>query len=43
LRFDYGENRYVAIGMIGALLHVLIFTRRFDRIRIISLRRASSR
>jgi uncharacterized protein len=39
-RFDYGEERRLAIGMIGSRIHVLVFTIRKDRIRVISLRRA---
>ena len=41
-RFDYGEVRFVAIGLIGAQLHVMIFTEVSDDevIRIISLRPA---
>jgi uncharacterized DUF497 family protein len=39
-RQDYGELREVAIGYIGVRLHVLVFTRRDDRIRIISLWKA---
>jgi uncharacterized DUF497 family protein len=39
-REDYGELREIAIGFIGARLHVLTFTRRGPWIRIISLRKA---
>ena len=39
-REDYGELRERAIGFIGNSLHVLIFTNRDDRIRVISLRKA---
>lgn len=39
-REDYGELREVAIGFIGPALYVLTFTRRDEKIRIISLRRA---
>jgi uncharacterized protein len=39
-RFDYGEERRLAIGMIGSRLYALVFTIRKDRIRVISLRRA---
>jgi uncharacterized DUF497 family protein len=42
-RQDYGEVREVAIGFIGVTLYSLVFTRRSDRIRIISLRKAESR
>jgi uncharacterized DUF497 family protein len=39
-REDYGELREVAIGYIGVRLHVLVFTRRGETIRIISLWKA---
>ena len=39
-RFDYGEERFNAYGMIGETLHAMTFTRRGDDIRVISLRRA---
>lgn len=42
-RVAYGEERRRAIGFIGHRLHVLIFTRRGGRIRVISLRRANTR
>lgn len=37
------EPRYVALGPIRARLHVIVFTRRHDKIRIISLRKANPR
>jgi uncharacterized protein len=41
-RFDYGELRFVAIGLIDARLHVMVFTEGSDddAVRIISLRPA---
>lgn len=42
-RRDYPETRYVGIGPIGSRLHVVIFTRRMQAIRVISLRRANGR
>ena len=41
-RFDYGEARFVAIGLIGDRLHVLVFTEGSDddTVRAISLRPA---
>jgi len=42
-RFDYGEERWVALGFIGSRLHVLVYTYRAETIRIISLRRANKR
>lgn len=43
LRADYGEPRFTALGFIEACLCVMIFTRRGDVIRIISLRKANAR
>ena len=40
-RFDYGEERWVALGFIGTLLHVMVYVYRADEIRIISLRKAN--
>lgn len=42
-RMDYGERREVAYGLINHRLHVCVFTRRGERLRIISLRRANGR
>lgn len=41
-RFDYGEVRFVAIGLIDRRLHVLVFTEGSgeDCVRVISLRSA---
>lgn len=41
-RFDYGETRFVAIGLIDARLYAMIFTEgsHDDTVRIISLRPA---
>ena len=41
-RFDYGEVRFVAIGLIDARLYVMVFTEGpdDDTLRIISLRPA---
>ena len=41
-RFDHGEARFVAIGQIDGLLHVMVFTEGFDddAVRVISLRHA---
>ncbi len=41
-RFDYGEVRFVALGLIGDRLHVLVFTEgsHEDAVRAISLRPA---
>lgn len=42
-RRDYGEAREIAIGRIGDRLHVLVYTRRGEAIRIIGLRKANAR
>jgi uncharacterized protein len=41
-RFDYGETRFVAIGLIDARLYVMVFTDGSDEdvVRVISLRPA---
>jgi uncharacterized protein len=40
-RKEYGELRIIAVGYIDARIHVVVYTPRGDRLRIISLRRAS--
>jgi uncharacterized DUF497 family protein len=42
-REDYGELRESAIGFIGVTLHVVVFTERGQRTRIISLRKAGAK
>ena len=42
-RFDYGELRSQAYGMLYGRLHVIAFTRRDGRLRVISVRRANVR
>ena len=42
-RQEYGEARYIALGMLGDRLHVLCFTEAADGIRVISFRKANSR
>lgn len=42
-RRDYAETRYVAYGLIGKRLTVLVFTLRNGTIRVISWRKANSR
>jgi uncharacterized protein len=39
-RFDYGERRLIAVGRIDGIAHVVTFTRRNGRIRMIGFRRA---
>ena len=43
LRHDYGEERWVAIGLLGHVAVVVVYTKRGHRIRIISARRANRR
>ncbi len=40
-REDYGEDRYIATGFIGANLYTLVYTLRQDIVRPISLRDAT--
>jgi uncharacterized protein len=42
-RFDYGERRYRAFGLIGSRVYVLIYTPREGRLHAISLRKANKR
>ena len=42
-RYDYGETRWVTIGFINKKLHVMVYTIRRNKIRIISLRKANRR
>jgi uncharacterized protein len=41
LRFPYPERRFQAIGTIGGVLHMILYTNIQSGIRVISLRRAS--
>ncbi len=40
-REDYGELRETALGFIGVRLHAMTFTRRDEKVRVISLRKAN--
>lgn len=42
-RFDYGEERWVALGFIDGRLYVMVYAFRSPNIRIISLRKANKR
>jgi len=42
-RYDYGEQRWVGLGRIQDVVVNIVFTRRGDRIRVISSRRANHR
>ena len=43
VRKDYGEPRFVALGLISNRVFNLVFTVRTDAIRVISLRKANKR
>lgn len=43
VRFNYGEDRWVAYGMMDRRLYCLVFTYRAQTIRVISLRKANGR
>lgn len=40
-RHDYGEERYILIGMAGDVVLFVVYTEREERIRLISARRAT--
>jgi uncharacterized DUF497 family protein len=40
-RENYGEDRFILIGISGGRLLTVVFTERTDRIRIISVRRST--
>lgn len=40
-RHSYGERRFVTLGMLGGRVVVVVHTERKDRIRIISIRKAT--
>ena len=40
MREDYGEPRYVALGLLVGVVVSLTYTERGDRIRVISIRKA---
>lgn len=42
-RNEYGEVRFVTYGLIDERLHILCWTPRKNRIRVISLRKANDR
>jgi uncharacterized protein len=41
-RFTYHEVREVALGFVGVALHVAVYTVRGDKLRLISLRKATN-
>src|SRR5690348_5773979 len=40
-REDYGEDRFIMIGMVEGTLIFVVYTERADRVRIITARRAT--
>lgn len=42
-RSDYGERRWVALGLIAGRAYVVAFTWRDGRLRVISFRKANAR
>ena len=42
-RIDYGEDRWIALGLIGRRAFVVAFTWRNARLRVISFRKANAR
>ncbi len=43
VRENYGERRYLVLGVIGERLHAMVFTPREGRVHVISLRKANQR
>lgn len=41
VRFEYGEHRFITIGMLGSTVVVMAHTEQGDVIRVISMRRAT--
>jgi uncharacterized DUF497 family protein len=39
-RYDYGEDRFIALGRIGGVPHAVVYTLRGETMRLISFRRA---
>jgi len=40
-RFDYGENRFIVLGVLQSSVVVVVYTERGENIRIISARKAT--
>ena len=40
-RFDYGEERFITLGMLKGMVVVIAHTERNDTVRIISMRKAT--
>ena len=43
VRKNYGERRYLALGLIEDRLHAVVFTPRAGKVHVISLRKANQR
>ncbi len=43
VRKNYGERRYLALGLIESRLHAVAFTPRAGKVHVISLRKANQR
>lgn len=42
-RQDYGEKRFISIGLLDDMVVVVVYTERSEKIRIISMRKANHR
>jgi len=40
-RFDYGESRFIVIGILRSIVVVIVYAERGENIRIISVRKAT--
>lgn len=43
IRYNYGESRYIAVGYLRKRLVIIVYTKRKDVYRIISMRKANER
>ena len=41
LTMDYGEERWIATGLVDGVVHVAVYTQRRQHVRLISVRRAT--
>jgi uncharacterized DUF497 family protein len=41
-RQDYGEDRFLALGLLDEFVLLVVYTQRFQKIRLISARRANA-
>ena len=42
-REAYGEDRFIAVGLLGERLHVVAYTIRCAKLRVVSFRKANAR